>query len=439
MENQNLSQTPPETPVETTEPEKEHETDLSSKAKAVEGNKTNLVIAAVVIIVLILAGIFFWQSKSIEERSKVVAVVVSVPLNQGGGRDIANAVTLAFEEVNYMAGNTQIELIELDGGDENGLWQESSELDNAYLSAAENRVVAYIGPLNSGAAKVSMPILNRAGIAQVSPAATWPGLTKEGFFPAEPDKFYPTGERHFSRVVTTDDFQGPAGAIWAKELGFNSVYILDDGESYGKGVADLFRDRALDIGMTVFKHMTLDKTSTDFSNEVDEIKELNPDLVYYGGITRNGGPHLLQQMRAAGVGSAFMGADGIASSDFIIKAGSDNAEGVYATTVGVFASYIGTPEAVQYSNAYKERFGIESEIFGAFGYEAAKVVIAAIERADVKNRKEIREEIINTKDYKGIFGGTWSFDEQGDTTLKIMSGNVVRDGAFNYVKTFRLP
>jgi branched-chain amino acid transport system substrate-binding protein len=283
-----------------------------------------------------------------------------------------------------------------------------------------------------------MPILNRAGIVQVGPWNTWPGLTKEGFFPAEPGRFNPTGMRHYVRIVATDDLQGPAGAIWAKELGFNSVYIIDDGEAYGKGVADLFRARANNLGMKVLEHTTIDKTSEDFSNEVSEIKRLNPDLVYYGGITRNGGPHLLRQLREAGVKSRFMGADGISGLNFIAQAGIDNAEGVYVTTVGVLLDNVDTKEASIFHEAYEERFGKHPEVFSIFAYEAVKVVLAGIERSSVKSRSEIREEVVNTRDFVGIFG-TWSFDENGDTTLKIISGNAIRDGMFEYVKTLNLP
>jgi branched-chain amino acid transport system substrate-binding protein len=392
----------------------------------------------VVLIIIILVGAFLWQSKQGGERVREVAVAVSVPLRLSLGRDIMNSITLAFEEAGYKAGDVKVNLIPFDGGDESGAWQEDLEVKNAEQAAANGSVVAYIGTYNSGAAKISMPILNRAGIVQVSPGNTWPGLTKEGFLPGEPGRFYPTGLRHYVRVVTTDDLQGPAGAIWAKELGFNSVYILDDGESYGKGVADLFRTRAQDIGLTVLKQVTIDKKGTDFTHEILDIKQLNPDLIYYGGITPNGITHLLSQARNAGVESAFMGPDGILESDFILRTGVENAEGVYATTVGVLPIDIGTPESAVYYAAYIERFGEEPGVFGAFGYEAAQVVLAGIENAEIKDRAGVLQEIKRTADFEGLFE-KWSFDENGDTSLKLMSGNIVHDGKYEYVETLLVP
>ena len=397
------------------------------------GSKQYLIIGVIVVVVVgILLALFTIRGPD------AAKVVVSVPLGGSGGRDILNGITLALEEADYRAGDVRVELVPLDDGNAKGVWQEDLEGDNAEVAAADEAVVAYLGPFNSGAAEISMPILNQAGIVQISPGNTWPGLTKEGFLPGQPDIFYPTGERHYVRVVPTDDFQGPAAAIWAKDLGFNSVYIVDDGEAYGKGIADLFRTQAETLGMTILGQQTIDKTSTDFPNEVAAIGRLKPDLVYYGGITVNGVTHLLKQMRAAGIASALMGPDGILGSDFIVKSGAENAEGVYVTTVGALPLDVGTPEAQAYHQAYIDRFGEEPEVFGLFGYEATQVVLAAIERAGAQDRATILEEVKATKNFAGLFG-LWSFDERGDTTLKLMSGNVVRDGEFEFVKTLQVP
>lgn len=403
-----------------------------------EERNTAFDVAIVVTIVLLLVSAFLLQSKFDTGGLNEVAIVVSVPLQLSIGEDIIDAVTLALEETNYKVGKVKIKLIALDDGDENGAWQVELETRNAEQAGGDEQVVAYIGPLDSGAAKISMPILNRAGVVQISPWNTWPGLTKEGFFPAEPSRFYPTGMRHYVRTVATDDLQGPAAAIWAKELGFDTVYIVDDGEAYGEGVTDLFHERANNLDIRILKHITIDRKSEDFSNEVSEIRELDPDFVYYGGITRNGGAKLLRQLREGGVENPFMGADGISGMSFIEQVGVDNAEGVYVTTIGILPHDIDTEVASIFHEAYEERYDKHPEVFDAFAYEAMKVVLAGIERASVKSRSEIREEVVNTIDFNGIFG-TWSFDENGDTTLKIISGNVIRDGLFEYIKTLNLP
>jgi len=309
------------------------------------------IIAIVLVLLFLLAVFLLWQRNGREgamTESEKVTIVASFSLQSSGGKDILNGITLALEEADYMAGDVEITLVSLDDGNKDGVWQGDLEEDNAEVAVADRAVVAYVGPFNSGAAEVSMPILNSGGIVQISPGNMWPGLTKEGFLLGEPDKFYPTGLRHYVRVVPADDFQGSAGTLWAKELGFQTIYIVDDGEAYGKGIADLFQERAEDLGMIVLGHKTIDKTSTYFAAEVTDIRRFNPDLVYYGGITGNGVTYLLRQMRAAGVSSAFMGPDGILGSDFISKTGTVASEGAYVTIVGALALDVGTPEAERY-------------------------------------------------------------------------------------------
>lgn len=398
---------------------------------------STLIIGVVFVAIVTLVAILIIQSGSFGlARPGLVKVVVSVPINLDVGNNIVNAVTLAFEEANYMAGNTKVELLILDDGDEDGRWQEEFEERNALVAADDESVVAYIGALSSGASKISMPILNRAGIVQISPGNTWPGLTKEGFIPGEPGKFYPTGVRHYVRVVTTDDFQGPAAALWAQELGFKSVYIVDDGDSYGKGIADLFSAYAEDIDIVILKHITIDKLGTDFTKEVEEIKQFNPDLVYFGGATPNGLTYFFSQMRDIGVESAFMGPDGVIGSNFISQVGSDRAEGVFATTIGALAFDIGTSEAAHFSREYEKRFGTEPKTFGIFGYESAKVVLLGIEQAQQKTRDSILQKVRQTTDFEGILG-KWSFNTAGDTTFGLMSGYVVKDGVFEFVKVLQ--
>ena len=136
--------------------------------------------------------------------------------------------------------------------------------------------------------------------------------------------------------------------------------------------------------------------------------------------------------------SAVMGPDGIVEQDFIDRIGVLETEGIFATTVGVNASDIGTPEAEAYRKAYIAQYSSEPGVFGPFGYEAAQVVIAAIARAGIKDRAAIMKEVRETTDFSGMFG-PWSFDQNGDTTLFLVSGNVVKDGKFEFVKKLIVP
>ena len=340
------------------------------------------------------------------------------------GKEIVDGINLALEEVDYKVGGFDIELVVEDYGNEYGVWEEDREREIANRAVADPDVMVYLGPNSSGAAKISIPITNKAGLVQISPGNTWPGLTKPGFIPGEPGIFYPTGVRNYFRVVPTDDLQGAVAAIWVQDLGVENVYIFDDGDAYGKGIADLFEKTAIEIGLNVTGHTSLE-TKDDYSEEVESLLPLDVDLVYFGGVSLRGGTQLVKDVRDILEGVEFMGPDGIMETTFIEEGGVAT-EGVYVTTIGLPSSEL---KGTQFYDDYVAEYGREPIIWSAFGYEAMRVSLLAIERAEVKDRAAILNEMANVKGYEGIFG-TWSFDENGDTTLKVMSANIVINGEF---------
>src|SRR5688500_1545070 len=154
---------------------------------------------------------------------------------------IVNGIKMALDEADYKAGGYALEYLDWDDATAaTGDWAPEAEAANAARAAKNPDVMAYIGAFNSGASKISMPILNRAGLLMISPANTWPGLTKPGKGePGEPGIYQPAGKINYVRVVPADDLQGPLGADWAKEMGMKKVFILDDNGVYGRGIAML--------------------------------------------------------------------------------------------------------------------------------------------------------------------------------------------------------
>jgi len=385
---------------------------------------------------LILLGIIFSTfisgCSNLQSKQETIKIVASFPMREiNVGQDIVNGIKLAFEEADYSAGNYKIELIVEDGGDETGTWQASIEREIAKRAVEDPDVMVYLGTYNSGAAKVSIPITNQGGLVQISPGNTWPGLTKPGFFPGEPGIFYPTGARNYFRVCPNDIVQGPAGAVWAKEMGFQNVYIFDDGESYGRGIANIFEEKAIELGLNILGHITLDKKSQDFTEELSKIKDLDLDIIYFGGVTPNGAVPLVKGIKELGITAKFMGPDGIMEQAFIDQAG-DAAQGTYVTVVGIPTKELKGNGKEFYEN-YLKQYTKEPGAFSGFGYEATKAALLAIERAGVKNRAKILEEVSKIKNYDGLFG-TWSFDKYGDTTLTIVSGNIVKNKSFVFEK-----
>jgi branched-chain amino acid transport system substrate-binding protein len=352
---------------------------------------------------------------------------------------VVNAINQAIEDRGGKVGGYTIQYQDKDDSTAaTGQWDEATEIKNANDAVANDAVVGYIGTFNSGAAKLSIPILCTAGIAMISPANTYPGLTKAGKGEAnEPDVYYPDGcTRNYTRVVPADDLQGRAGALWASQLGVTKAYVLDDTQLYGKGIADVFAAEAPGFGVEVLGRDGIDGKATDYKALAEKIKAAGPELVYYGGITQNNAGQLWRDLRdALGPDVKLMGPDGIFEGEWLEAAG-EAAEGSYITFGGVPPDQL-TGKGAEWLAAYNEKYpDAPAEAYTAYGYDAADALLSAIERAAATNpadndalRAAIITELFATKDFDGVLGN-WSFNAEGDTSLTEMSGNRVTGGEF---------
>src|SRR6266851_1658674 len=259
-----------------------------------------------------------------------------------------------------------------------GQWDAAQEAQNANQALNDPQVMVYIGTFNSGAAKVSIPILCAQNLGMISPANTYPGLTKNipgAVESNEPDVYYPNCKRNYTRVVPSDELQGAAAAAWSKTIGATKAYVLDDTQLYGHGLAVVYAQAAPKAGIQVV-----------------------------------GGP------------------EGIDEKAFIDAAGPA-AEGTYITFGGVPPSKLTGAGATWYQN-YKKRFNSEPEAYAGYGYEAMKVALTAIQNAGKKDRAAIRDAVFGIRNFSGALG-TWSFTETGDTTITAMSGRQIKNGEFD--------
>src|SRR3712207_4860348 len=249
---------------------------------------------------------------------QTVKIVSDLPL-QGSNRaqttTMVNAIEMAIEERGGKAGSATIEYESLDDATaQAGQWDEAKCAENAQTASQDEEVVGWIGPFNSGCAAVEIPILNEAELGMISPANTYIGLTKPGGEPDEPEKYYPTGERNYTRVIVADDKQGKAGVALLEEEGWESVYILDDKETYGKGLADQFQQAAEDQGIEVVSREGIDGSAPNYRSLMNKIAEAQPDAVYFGGIIENNAAQRIKDKVGAGMSNedvAFIGPDGI--------------------------------------------------------------------------------------------------------------------------------
>lgn len=368
-----------------------------------------------------------------------VKVAVSLPLGLEIGKDMLNGVQLALDQANGQAGNINVELQVFDTSDPNGSpVSPEFEQDAATQAAADEAVVAYLGPAGSDQARQSMPILNQAGIVQVSPSVTWPGLTKPGFGPGEPGVYYPTGRRHFFRVIPSDDIQGNVAANWASSLGFESVYILDDSSTYGQGVAGIFTVATQDLGLEIMAVDSYDATVPQSPEELqaiaNRIAEAQPDLLYFGGTTEQVNFELVGIIRQANPELPIMVPDGLVQAELITTNPVDLIQGIYGTSVIIPVGQLAS--AADFSAAYQNEYNKKPDPFVLSSYEAMKVILAAIEQANSPTRQDVLTAVAELGEFSGVLG-TWSFDANGDISLTRISGMQIQNDSWEFVQVIQ--
>jgi branched-chain amino acid transport system substrate-binding protein len=377
---------------------------------------------------------------------KVIKIYESWPM-QGSmipeGKAMLNAAQMALDEVKGQVAGYKIELVFLDDASPTtGSWDGTVEANNAQKAIADEQAVVYFGTYNSGAAKVSMPLTNEAGMAQITPANSYPGLTKSGYGPGEPGIYRPTGKVNYFRTYGADDFQGASGAAWAKCLGFKKVYILDDRQLYGKGIADVFEKSAKQIGLQVAAHDGVESVNIDFRALLTKVKASGADLVYFGGLMDSGGPQIAQQMDALGLFKAGMKllSDDAMYSDAVPKAVSPEIlnGNLYVTFASPALDQLPTDVGKNFYKNYKAKYGADPIGWSIYSYNGMLVVLDSIKRAapaldkatDVKaKRAAVLEAMRATKDLDGV-SGKITFDANGDPTTYLMSGFLFKDGKY---------
>jgi len=366
-----------------------------------------------------------------------IKIVSSLPLTGSANAQtttMVNGIRMAIDEVGGKVGPFTVTYESWDDASaKKGDWDPEVEAANADKAVQDKDIMAYIGTYNSGAAMISMPVLNKAGILMVSPANTYTGLTKPGMGePHEPDAYRPSGKVNYFRVVPADDMQGAVGAKWIHQLGGKSVYILHDNGLYGKGVATVLQQTAEDIGLKVVAFDGIDPKAQEYKSLMTKIKASNPDWVYYGGTTQTNAGQLVKDFVAVGLTGKIMVPDGCFEEAFIQAAGADNVnDRVYLTFGGLPPEKL-TGQGAEFVKAYQQKYGTPPEAYAVYGYVAAKVVLEAIKLAGKKDRAAISAAAMQVK-FEDSALGKFSFTEHGDTTLTVMSGNMIKGGKFEFV------
>jgi branched-chain amino acid transport system substrate-binding protein len=358
---------------------------------------------------------------------KTLKIVSDLPLQGSSSAQtetMVNAIKLYLEQQSNKAGDYTITFESFDDATAaKGAWDEATCAANARKYVEDESVVGVIGTFNSGCAKIEVPILNDASIAMISPANTAVGLTHEGAGsePGEPDKYYPNGTRNYARVVASDDFQGQVDASYMKDkLGVTKVYILDDKDAYGKGVADAFEQAAGDIGLTVAGHTGWDANAQNYKALMTQVKASGADGVYIGGIADfNGGQVVKDKVSVVGDNDAvkLLASDGFVLDSLFDEAGADNIKDMYGSAPVLNPEDL-TGAGKTFLDAYKAKYG-DPEVYTAYAAACAQVLLDAIGRSD-GSREDIVKQMFATNISDGIVG-PMAFNANGDPKQGLIS------------------
>jgi branched-chain amino acid transport system substrate-binding protein len=326
---------------------------------------------------------------------------------------ISRAMIWALQQKGWKAGSWKIGYQSCDDSTaQTGGWDSAKCATNARLYASNHSVMGVVGTFNSGCAKIIVPILNRSHpgpVAMVSPANTNPGLTKK-WEPGEPNKYYPTGVRNYARVVATDDIQGPADAMWAKSLGVKKVYVLNDKQTYGFGVATTFQRAAKKLGITVAAFKGWDAKQSSYEALANAIKASGATAVFLGGIACNNGAKLMQDIKAVNPKIRLLMPDGFSDP---------NANGAVAN--GAYISVAGAPPnaltgfGATFVKSFGKSIGAVPNPYAAYGAQAMLVMIQAV-AAHGGDRAAITRAILGISINNGILGN-FTISKTGDTNL----------------------
>jgi branched-chain amino acid transport system substrate-binding protein len=377
--------------------------------------------------------------------SNKLIISSDLPL-QGSAKDANdstnNALKLYLEQIGNKVGKYDLEFQSYDDATAaKGSWDDAQCAANAQKHVANKNEVAVMGTYNSGCAKIIVPVLNQdpnGPMLMVSHANTNPGLTKT-WDAGEPGKYYPTGKRNYARVVTTDDYQGAAGAQFlAQKVGVKKCAVLNDNQTYGQGVAKAFVTEAAKQGITIVDNEAWDAKQPNYTALFQKIKAKGADCLYIGGIFDNNGGQLVKdKVKVLGDNKkvAMMGPDGFTGYPDLTAL--PEADGMYLSFAGLSADLLKAAggKGADFLAAYKTKYGKDPVgSYPLYGVAALQVILKAIENSD-GTRKGVSNAVfsgagITISASESVLGKVLKIDPMtGDVNTKDITIEVIKGKA----------
>ncbi|MEA2299958.1 MAG: branched-chain amino acid transport system substrate-binding protein [Solirubrobacteraceae bacterium] len=359
--------------------------------------------------------------------ANTVDVYSSLPLQGASSAQtmpMVNGIKLALDQAANKAGQFTVNYVSLDDSTaQAGKWDASQVNANARKVAQDSKAVYYIGDFNSGASKLSIPILNSPGIAQVSPANTYVGLTtnEPGSAPGEPGIYYPNGKRNYLRIVPRDKIQAAALLKTMKSDGCTKAAVANDKDTYGQGLAALLELQKGTYGITITSNTGIDPKQPNFRTYAQTIKAQGADCFVFSGIVANGGVQITKDVAAALPNAKIYGPDGMCTNTWTNPAKG----GVPLSIDKNIQCTVATLDLKAYPGgktflaAYKAKYGdANPDPYAIYGYEAMKLGLDTIAGLGAKgnDKSGVLAALFATKARSSVLG-TYGFDKNGDTTL----------------------
>jgi branched-chain amino acid transport system substrate-binding protein len=367
-----------------------------------------------------------------------LTIYASVPLqgaSGGQGKAIEDGAGLAVDSIGGKVGKYTIKYVRLDDSlASTGAADEGRAAQNARQAVSNKDTIGYIGEYNSGISKVTIPILDKAGIAQISPANTYVGLTTDepGSEPGEPNKYYPTGKRNYARIVPKDTIQAAALVTAAKKAGCKAARVWNSKTTYSAGLARNVAMVGPKAGLKIEGNDGIDPKAPNYRSLAAQIKA---DCFIFTGEIESNGVQATKDAASASSVKTLLGGDGMCLNDT-----ANPKKGIPANLAPRFKCTIATldpkafgPEGKKFFKDFSAKYKVSSpDPYAIYGYESMALMLDAIKRASAKGdltRQAVIDEIFATKNRNSVLG-TYSIDKNGDTSLtdyglyKIVNGKL---------------
>jgi branched-chain amino acid transport system substrate-binding protein len=385
-------------------------------------------------------------------QGNTLTIYSSLPL-QGTSKEQSEAVIngerLALKEAGNKVGKYRLKYVSLDDSTAQnpGTADEGQTAQNARKAVQDKSTIFYLGEFNSGGTKVSLPILNRANIPQISPANTYVGLTvaqPPGTEPGEPEKYYPDKKRTYARVVPKDDIQGAAMVQVMKEDGCKSVHIFNDKTTYGAGLARNIESSAKEQGLEVAGNDGTDKNAPNYRSLAAKV---DADCFVGSGVTGENYVQVFKDVAAACPDCKLYGPDGVAEEAFTnpqkggIPASIANRTKVTVATLGLEEfKRRKNAEAEKFFSSFESTYGDASpDPYAIYGYDTMDLALDTLKAVGDKanDREAVRKQLLESTKGRESVLGTYDIDENGDTSLTDYGLYTIEDGVPTFEKVIK--